>query len=60
MDGAGAARQLLINGLLDYENPRTYEQIFTNLDERHVTVVTGEADNTLVHRSHTYTDSKGL
>jgi hypothetical protein len=35
----------IINGLLSYDAPMTYEQIFKNIDRSEVVVVTGEEDN---------------
>jgi hypothetical protein len=35
----------IINGLLSYEQPKTYEEIFRDVDRREVIVVTGEEDN---------------
>jgi hypothetical protein len=43
-----AATMALIRGLVDVENPRTYEQIFTNIDSYEVVLVTGEHDNVYV------------
>lgn len=43
-----AADMALINGLLAYGEPRTYQQIFRNIDTRQVVVVTGEEDNVFV------------
>lgn len=36
----------LVNGLLSYEAPRTYEQIFTDISATQVVMVSGEQDNT--------------
>ncbi len=36
----------LINGLMSYAAPRTYEQIFADVDRSQVVVVSGEQDNT--------------
>lgn len=35
----------LINGLVDFENPTTYEQIFADIDSSQVVLVSGEHDN---------------
>lgn len=45
MSGATMA---LIRNLLDPENPRTYEQIFQQIDSAEVVLVTGEHDNVFV------------
>ena len=42
------ATMAFINGLLSYSAPRTYEQIFREVDPSQVVMVTGEADNTFV------------
>ncbi|MEM7604063.1 MAG: PPC domain-containing protein [Myxococcota bacterium] len=36
----------LIDGLLAYDAPRTYEQIFADIDSQQVVLVSGEQDNT--------------
>jgi hypothetical protein len=41
---AGAS-MALINGLLSYANPKTYEEIFRNIDNSQVVLVSGEEDN---------------
>jgi hypothetical protein len=38
----------LLRGLMSYESPVTYEQIFTNVDRAQVVLVSGEADNEFV------------
>jgi hypothetical protein len=43
-----SASMALIGGLMAYEAPSTYEQIFTKIDRSQVVVVTGEEDNTFV------------
>ncbi len=43
-----AATMALIEGLVDIENPKTYEQIFNDIDESEVVLVTGEHDNVYV------------
>ena len=43
-----AATMALIEGLVDIENPKTYEQIFNNIDVSEVVLVTGEHDNVYV------------
>lgn len=45
MAGATTA---MVRGLLDYDEPRTYERIFADIDAREVVIVTGEHDNTFV------------
>ena len=35
----------MIDGLLSYEHPKTYDEIFTKIDSSEVVVVTGEEDN---------------
>ncbi|MGE0784144.1 MAG: pre-peptidase C-terminal domain-containing protein [Sandaracinaceae bacterium] len=35
----------LVNGLLSYDEPRTYEQIFANVDRQQIVLVSGEQDN---------------
>jgi hypothetical protein len=42
------ATMALINGLLSYDVPRTYEQIFNQVHSAQVVMVTGEGDNTFV------------
>lgn len=42
MDDASLA---LIDGLMAYENPRTYEQIFKGFDSSQIVIVSGEQDN---------------
>jgi len=42
MDDASLA---LVDGLMAYENPRTYEQIFKGFDSSQVVIVSGEQDN---------------
>jgi hypothetical protein len=42
---AGASMSLL-RGLLSYEAPKTYEQIFRDISSTQVVMVTGESDNT--------------
>ncbi len=39
------ATMALVGGLMDNENPRTYEKIFERVDRREVVLVTGEHDN---------------
>lgn len=39
------ATMAMINGLLSYEEPETYEQIFTRFDSHQIVLVTGEQDN---------------
>lgn len=36
----------LIDGLMSYDEPRTYEQIFADIDSSQVVLVSGEQDNT--------------
>jgi hypothetical protein len=43
MAGASMA---MFRGLLDVQNPQTYEQIFANIDDSQLVMVTGEQDNT--------------
>lgn len=43
-----AATLALVRGLLDYENPRTYEQMFERVDRSQVVLVSGEQDNVYV------------
>lgn len=40
------ATMALVNGLLSYDEPRTYEQIFADVDSSQVVIVSGEQDNT--------------
>jgi hypothetical protein len=40
------ASMALVRGLLSYDEPRTYEQIFADLDSSQVVLVSGEQDNT--------------
>lgn len=40
------ASQALLDGMLQYDDPMTYEDIFANIDRSEVVVVTGEEDNT--------------
>ncbi len=40
------ATMAMIRGLLSYDKPRTYEQIFRDIDSHQVVLVTGEEDNT--------------
>jgi hypothetical protein len=40
-----SASLALINGLLAYESPKTYDQIFEDVDDDQLVVVTGEEDN---------------
>ena len=42
------ASMALINGLLEYDDPRTYESIFRNIDSSEVVLVSGEQDNVYV------------
>jgi len=42
------ATMALIRSLADEDNPRTYEQIFTDIDDDQVVLVSGEHDNTYV------------
>lgn len=39
------ASMALMDGLLSYTEPKTYEEIFKNIDRSEVVVVTGEGDN---------------
>ncbi len=41
---AGASMSLF-RGFLSYDNPKTYEQIFANVDDSQMVMVTGEQDN---------------
>ncbi len=43
-----AATMAMVDGLLDWERPKTYEQIFNNIDSAEVVLVTGEHDNVYV------------
>jgi len=43
-----AATLALVRGLLDYENPKNYEQIFARIDRSQVVLVSGEQDNVYV------------
>ncbi len=43
-----AADMALINGLLSYAQPRTYQTMFRSIDSAQVVVVTGEEDNVFV------------
>ncbi len=43
-----AATLALVRGLLDYDNPKTYEQIFARIDRAQVVLVSGEQDNEFV------------
>jgi hypothetical protein len=45
MSGATLA---LMRGLMEVENPRTYEQMFVNIDDAEVVLVSGEQDNVFV------------
>ena len=45
MSGATSA---LVRGLMGYESPRTYEQIFKDIDSSQIVLVTGEHDNVYV------------
>lgn len=40
------ATMALIRGLMSYDEPRTYEQIFADVDSSQVVMVSGEEDNT--------------
>ncbi|MEQ8460036.1 MAG: PPC domain-containing protein [Sandaracinaceae bacterium] len=40
------ATMALVNGLLSYDEPKTYEQIFADVDSSQVVIVSGEQDNT--------------
>lgn len=40
------ASMSLVRGLLSYSRPKTYDQMFTSVDNSQVIVVTGEEDNT--------------
>lgn len=40
-----AATMAMINGLMAFDAPKTYEQIFTSIDRSQVVLVTGEQDN---------------
>lgn len=39
------ATMALVRGLMDYEQPRTYEQMFMDIDASEVVLVSGEQDN---------------
>ncbi len=43
-----AATMAMFRGLLAFDEPRTYEQIFANIDSAEVVIVTGEHDNVFV------------
>jgi hypothetical protein len=43
-----AATMAMFRGLLAHDEPRTYEQIFAQIDSAEVVIVTGEHDNTFV------------
>lgn len=40
-----AASAAMVNGLLSYAQPKTYDKIFENIDRAEVVLVTGEEDN---------------
>lgn len=42
------ATMAMFRGLLAHDEPRSYEQIFANIDSKEVVIVTGEQDNTFV------------
>jgi hypothetical protein len=42
------ATMAVVNGLLSYNDPKTYDQIFKDVDSSQVVMVTGEEDNTFV------------
>lgn len=42
------ASMALINGLLSYDDPKTYESMFRNIDSAEVVLVSGEQDNEYV------------
>lgn len=42
------ATMALVNGMLAYDNPLTYEQIFKDISSTQIVLVTGEHDNTYV------------
>jgi hypothetical protein len=42
------ATMALLDGLLDYENPQTFEDILRDIDPAEVALVTGEHDNVYV------------
>lgn len=42
------ATMAFVNGLLAFDEPKTYEQIFKDVDSSQVILVTGEEDNTFV------------
>ena len=41
-----SATMALVRGLMGYDAPRTYEQIFADIDSSQVVLVSGEQDNT--------------
>ncbi|MDF2692267.1 MAG: Alkaline serine protease [Labilithrix sp.] len=41
-----AASAAMVNGLLSFAQPKTYDKIFENIDRAEVVLVTGEEDNT--------------
>lgn len=43
-----AASMALVRGLLSYEDPQTYEQMFVGIDSDEVVLVSGEQDNVFV------------
>ena len=43
-----AAALALVDGLMSYEEPRTYERIFEDIDDDQVVLVSGEQDNVFV------------
>jgi hypothetical protein len=43
-----AATMAIVGGLLDYDDPQTYEQIFKKIDRSEVVIVSGEEDNVYV------------
>lgn len=43
-----SATMAIVRGLLAYDEPRTYERIFADIDQAEVVIVTGEHDNTYV------------
>ncbi len=43
-----AASMALVRGLMSYESPRTYEQMFVGIDSDEVVLVSGEQDNEYV------------
>ena len=42
----------LTQGLLSYDNPMTYEEIFANFNRSQVVLVSGEQDNTFTPDGH--------